>query len=226
MPSFMNVINNVKSKFTEKRDDFEDDFYDDEDETSESSNDQLTQVIEKVESRQVSQYENDIKNTTGETKRSHSHGLDSLFTSTEENNVKREIADTAADNLVQTQRPHKFSKDIFESAHNTDLENREIGYVKPSRGDVTVARQAAIIQPDNYEEAEEVTKNLKKGNAVILDMRNTDRNLYKRFLDFSFGVASALGAKVDCKDRDMYIFTVGAPFSETEMARVRKEGLL
>ena len=97
-----------------------------------------------------------------------------------------------------------------------------------TKPDVQVAksRQVAVIKPDSFEEAEIVTKTLKGGGLVIIDLRQTEGALSKRFLDFSFGATSALGGSVDVLGTDIYAITTGNPIMQSELDRVKNEGLL
>lgn len=73
---------------------------------------------------------------------------------------------------------------------------------------------------------ERVAKQLKAGDAVVLALRNTPDNLAKRILDFSFGVASALDARVECIADKVFAVTRGPHLSEVERLALRNQGVL
>lgn len=98
----------------------------------------------------------------------------------------------------------------------------------PSRLSPTygATRKVAVIVPATYEDAERVTNALKAGDAAVLDLRLTSTDLMKRLLDFSFGAASALDAKVDCLSGKVYCFACGRALSDAERDTLRTQGLI
>lgn len=87
-------------------------------------------------------------------------------------------------------------------------------------------RELDIIQPRVYNDVEGVTRALKNGHVVVLAMAATPEDLFKRLLDFSFGVASALDAHVDCVGGKVYVLAVGSELSENELQQLRTQGVL
>lgn len=96
----------------------------------------------------------------------------------------------------------------------------------PSAPSIPDLRGLTVIKPVSYNDVEGVARALKAGDAVVLSMRNTPEDLYKRILDFSFGVASALDANVDCPAAKVYAIIRGAALSEEEKSRLRTQGVL
>lgn len=88
------------------------------------------------------------------------------------------------------------------------------------------SRSLSVIKPSSYGEAERVAKQLKAGDVVVLALRNTPDNLAKRILDFSFGVSSALDARVECIADKVFALTRGAELSEAERVALRNQGVL
>lgn len=144
-----------------------------------------------------------------------SAGLDSLFTpTTKKNRVMAEASDeTQVIEPVKAEAPKPSAPPSMTAPQEKVVVSRKV-------------RQVAVINPDSYEEAEIVTNVLKEGNVVLLDLRTTNMQLMTRFLDFSFGAASALGAKVDLLQDKIYVITVGPAITALEIERVRKDGLL
>ena len=71
----------------------------------------------------------------------------------------------------------------------------------------TPSRTLKVVAPGAYNDAEAVSTALKLGNAVVLNLAATPDALAKRILDFSFGVASALDANVECVGNKAFALT-------------------
>ena len=87
-------------------------------------------------------------------------------------------------------------------------------------------RSLTVIKPTVYGDVERVSKAVKSGDVVVLVMRNTPDDLSKRILDFSFGVASALDANVECPGDKVFAIARGNALSEDEKRRLRNQGAL
>lgn len=96
--------------------------------------------------------------------------------------------------------------------------------------DVRVVQRATriltIIKPESYAEAERIPKILKSGDVAVLSLRNTPDALGKRILDFSFGVACALDARVECVSGHVFAITRGIGLTDGEITRLRDQGLM
>ena len=88
------------------------------------------------------------------------------------------------------------------------------------------ARILTVLKPEKYEEAERVAKILKAGDVAVLSLRNTPVDLSKRILDFSFGAASALDARVEFLGDQVFAISRGAALSDDERTRLRNQGLM
>ena len=73
---------------------------------------------------------------------------------------------------------------------------------------------------------ENVSRSLKAGDVVVLNLSATDGDLSKRILDFSFGVASALDARVDCIADKVFVIAKGAALSNDETEKLKTMGVL
>lgn len=172
----------------------------------------------------------------------HSQGLDSLFEPTDKK-PERVMADSGED-LEETTSSKEIPVVDFDSRtqsrisiENDQLDVKNLGAqetneMKPISNeseeahDGVVSRQVVVIDPENMEEAQVVTQSLKRGDCVIIDLRKTDRALGCRFLDFSFGATSALKGAVDVIEDKVYAITVGKAITQTEINRVKADGLL
>lgn len=88
------------------------------------------------------------------------------------------------------------------------------------------AREIQVVRPLRYNDVEQVSALLKKGAIVALVLKGTDADLAKRILDFSFGVASALDARVSCPADKTFIISIGADLSLEENHRLRQMGIV
>lgn len=102
------------------------------------------------------------------------------------------------------------------------------GHPAVSDGGVAHAhkRSVVLIAPNAYEEAENVVRALKAGDAVVLTLRNTPLQLSNSIRNFSFGVASALDGKVDSIAEKVYAITLDYPLTEAELDKLRSRGVL
>ncbi|WP_251212133.1 cell division protein SepF [Adlercreutzia murintestinalis] len=103
-----------------------------------------------------------------------------------------------------------------------------IGAASAARVSASLAgpRGLRVIRPTDYAQVAEVAGLLRAGDAVVLVFKQTPANLEKRLLDFSFGVASALDASVDCIANKVFAITVGAALSDSEQTSLRTQGIL
>lgn len=89
-----------------------------------------------------------------------------------------------------------------------------------------LSREITLLQPIAYDDVASVARSVRLGNIVVLSLRSTDSALAKRVLDFSFGVASALDAKVDCVADKTFVIVQGRDLSLEERHRLQKQGIL
>lgn len=87
-------------------------------------------------------------------------------------------------------------------------------------------REVMVLTPVEYGEVESIARSLKAGDAVVLSLRHTPSQLSKRVLDFAFGVASALDARVDCIADKVFAITRPTPLTEDEIKKLRAKGVM
>lgn len=90
----------------------------------------------------------------------------------------------------------------------------------------SASRGLSVIRPVTYSDAERVARALKAGDVVVLAMRSTPDDLMQRLLDFSFGVASALDASVECPGDRVFAIARGQAITEDEKRDLRSQGVL
>ena len=83
-----------------------------------------------------------------------------------------------------------------------------------------------MLKPATYEDVSSVAQSVRAGKIVALHLRQTDPALSKRVLDFSFGVASALNAQVDCIAEKTFVILQGKKLTLEEKHNLAKQGVL
>lgn len=96
----------------------------------------------------------------------------------------------------------------------------------PAASRTTPSRTLKVVKPMAYNDAEAVSTALKLGNAVVLCLTGTPDALAKRILDFSFGVASALDANVECVGSKVFALTRVNELSDGERSYLHSQGLI
>ncbi len=146
------------------------------------------------------------------TESTRSSGYDSLFDSSSATAVMR-----TGSTVSSTSRDGRSSREGYDP-------------YKAYEGDTSAnhapARRVTTVAPSDYGEVEAVSRALKAGDAVVLSLKRTDNQLSKRVLDFSFGVASALDASVDCIADQVFALTRGRTLADSELADLRAKGVV
>ena len=99
-------------------------------------------------------------------------------------------------------------------------------YSSSSPSSYSATRPLTVVKPVIYGDVERVARAVKSGDVVVLVLRNTPDDLAKRILDFSFGVASALEANVECPGEKVFAIIRGEALTEAEKTRLRNQGTL
>lgn len=142
-------------------------------------------------------------------RRRSSEGLDSLFEPTTETPARPQSSLTS-DPAITTRAAY----DPYENYSGSST----IGY--------SSSRSVVVVKPMSYGDVERVSRSLKIGDAVVLALATTPDDLSKRVLDFSFGVASALDANVDCIADKVFVITRGKELTDAERFSLRSQGVL
>lgn len=90
----------------------------------------------------------------------------------------------------------------------------------------TKSRNVKVLHPLAYGDVEQVVRILRAGDAVVLAFDATPADLTKRLLDFSFGVACAMDATVDCLSPKVFFIAAGPALTEVERMHLRSQGVL
>lgn len=102
-----------------------------------------------------------------------------------------------------------------------------VGVGSPSAGaglfDRASTRSISVVRPLSYNDVSTIASSVRAGAIVVLHLRAVDEALMKRVLDFSFGVASALDAKVDHVADRVFAVVRGQALTDEERTRVHQE---
>lgn len=156
--------------------------------------------------------------------RGRSEGLDSLFSSTTDASPSDAAAPIGRSSSASITSPLDASP--ASGAPGAGSFDPYDAYAGTGAAAHNPSRSISVLKPSSYAEVERVAKQLKAGDAVVLALRNTPDNLAKRILDFSFGVASALDARVECIADKVFAVTRGPHLSEVERLALRNQGVL
>lgn len=145
-------------------------------------------------------------------RRRSSEGLESLFTPT--TGSAAEVEESPAPSYSGPVVTTRAAYDPYDS------------YAGSSFSSYSASRSLTVLKPASYGEVERVARALKAGDAVVICLGNTPDSLAKRILDFSFGVASALDASVECIADKVFVIARGNGITESERANLRAQGVL
>jgi cell division inhibitor SepF len=94
-----------------------------------------------------------------------------------------------------------------------------------------VVRQPAsapvhVVEPNGFNDAQELGDRLKESQAVVLNLRGLDRELQRRLIDFSSGLAYAVGGTMRKVDDQVFLLTpASVEVSEADKERLQARGL-
>ena len=99
----------------------------------------------------------------------------------------------------------------------------------PSRGDARSrcpTTRVHVMEPHGFNDAQEVGDRLKAGQPVILNLQGVDRDLQRRLIDFSSGLAYALSGTMSKAADQVFLLTPSnVEVSEEEKERLQARGL-
>jgi cell division inhibitor SepF len=83
-----------------------------------------------------------------------------------------------------------------------------------------------VMLPQGFNDAQEVGDRLKGNQPVILNLQGVDRDLQRRLIDFSSGLAYALGGRMSKAADQVFLLTPSnVSVTEEEKERLEAEGL-
>ena len=79
-----------------------------------------------------------------------------------------------------------------------------------------------VVTPREFNDAQQVGDVFKRGRPVVLNLQGLDRDLARRLLDFTSGVAYGLGGRVEKAASHVYLLSpVDVEISEEDRRRIR-----
>ena len=83
-----------------------------------------------------------------------------------------------------------------------------------------------VVEPTGFNDAQELGDRLKENLAVVLNLRGLDRDLQRRLIDFSSGLAYAVGGTMRKVDDQVFLLTpTSVEVSEEDKERLQARGL-
>ena len=129
---------------------------------------------------------------------------------------------------------------LHEAVEPPPMPRNDSGLVRPVPRDESsslvtprpaVVRQQAsspvhVVEPTGFNDAQELGDHLKANQAVVLNLRGLDRDLQRRLIDFSSGLAYAVGGTIRKVDDQVFLLTpTSVEVSEEDKERLQARGL-
>jgi cell division inhibitor SepF len=129
---------------------------------------------------------------------------------------------------------------LHEAVEPPPMPRTESGLVRPVPRDESsplvaprpaVVRQQSsspvhVVEPSGFNDAQELGDRLKSNQAVVLNLRGLDRDLQRRLIDFSSGLAYAVGGTMRKVDDQVFLLTpTSVEVSEEDKERLQARGL-
>ncbi len=90
----------------------------------------------------------------------------------------------------------------------------------------TTAARVHVVEPLNFNDAQEIGDRVKENQAVILNLQGASRELQRRIIDFSSGLAYAVGGSMSRVADSVFLLTpMNVQLSEEEKERLEARGL-
>jgi cell division inhibitor SepF len=90
----------------------------------------------------------------------------------------------------------------------------------------TSAAKVHVVEPHGFNDAPEIGDRVKENQAVILNLQGVPRELQRRLIDFSSGLAYAVGGSMSRVADSVFLITpMNVQLSEEEKERLRGRGL-
>jgi cell division inhibitor SepF len=88
------------------------------------------------------------------------------------------------------------------------------------------ATRVHVMDPKGFNDAQEVGDRLKAGQPVILNLQGVERDLQRRLIDFSSGLAYALNGTMSKAAEQVFLLTPSdVEVSDEEKERLQARGL-
>lgn len=132
---------------------------------------------------------------------------------------------------VATARPAQVETSpvtVFRGRHSRQEPEQPVATIRPTA--VTAipmpTTRVHVMDPRGFNDAQEVGDRLKNGQPVILNLQGVDRDLQRRLIDFSSGLAYALSGTMSKAADQVFLLTPSnVEVSDEEKERLEKRGL-
>lgn len=126
-------------------------------------------------------------------------------------------------NVRHLDRRRRRESDEFDDIFGDEPEPRSRAALRPvSNGS---SSQVHFVTPRNFNDAQEVADQFKKGVPVILNLQTTGQDLSKRLIDFGSGLTYALdGGMQKIADKTFLLTPANVEVSAEEQARLVEKG--
>ncbi len=106
-----------------------------------------------------------------------------------------------------------------------DLGAKPRGIVRPVPA--TASSKPHLVSPTSFNNAQEVADKFKASQPVVLNLREIDRDLSRRLIDFSSGLCYGLGGHMEKVANQVYLLTpLNVEVSADERRRLAERGLI
>lgn len=90
----------------------------------------------------------------------------------------------------------------------------------------TTAAKVHVVEPHGFNDAPEIGDRVKENQAVILNLQGSSKELQRRLIDFSSGLAFAVGGSMSRVAEAVFLITpMNVKLSEEEKERLQARGL-
>ena len=90
----------------------------------------------------------------------------------------------------------------------------------------TTAAKVHVVEPHGFNDAPEIGDRVKENQAVILNLQGVSKELQRRLIDFSSGLAFAVGGSMSRVAEAVFLITpMNVKLSEEEKERLQARGL-
>jgi cell division inhibitor SepF len=90
----------------------------------------------------------------------------------------------------------------------------------------TTTAKVHVVEPQGFNDAPEIGDRVKENQAVILNLQDASRELQRRLIDFSSGLAYAVGGSMSRVAESVFLISPSnVHLSEEEKDRLQARGL-
>ena len=84
-----------------------------------------------------------------------------------------------------------------------------------------------VLKPVAYDDVQMVVRRVRTNQPVVLSFKNTNLEVAKRILDFSFGLSCGVGGSVEeLGDRAFVVLPAGITLSKTDLDKLASDGII